>query len=391
MRDVYIITRCTDLDLKASATLVFDSIRVGFPTWNIYCYYLGDFEEVEIEVKKKCKKYNIILYELSLKKFNYEVISLLIDQSQNDFLVVDSDIVFWKNLEWYKPLKNLAGRHIPRYYESFVKGFSEERLHTSLLYFSNIPDLRKLIKESFDSKTDFTPYNVFKPVVVKNNGTTLFYDSCSILYNAIGGEAFGKDVLECYDHLFCGSFHKEVAKDKPEMDKFFNSVFADHRQLRGIHRSQNKYWYQNFYREIDATFKELLPEDAQIFIINYVDYIELIDDLVDKDEKILVDKITERSLKLFSCNYWHKNSQYLRLIEQITHIIYFNSVNWENSNIAWKRREAKAMSHFGYLMPLAIFLFETNNYELTSKLALQLQERSHLTHMEDLTQKEYVS
>ena len=391
MYNVFIITRCTDLSCRKSATLVFDTIRVGFPAYKIVCFYLGDFTEVKNEIVDRCAKLNIELKDSPIFLYNNQVIEYLVQSQDDPFIVVDSDVVFHKNLGWYKPTKNIAGRYIPKYYEDFVKAVSEERLHTSLMYFSNIPELRKQIEESFVQKCNgsFTPYNVFSPVVVKSNGQSIFYDSCSILYGAIGGEAFDKNVLDCYDHLFAGSFYKELKR--PDLDRVFDSVFADASNIKDIYRSQNKYWYSNVYKEIEITFSMLLSSEAKQFLSNYVNYLELIDDAIDNDDPTLVDIITEKALKLFSSNYWTKNSIYLRLIEQITHVLYFNSVAWENSPVAWKRRDAKALSHCGYLMPIAIFLHETGNMTLAKDIALKLMERSHLGHMEDLTKEEYVA
>src|SRR5205823_5785966 len=202
-------------------------------------------------------------------------------------------------------------------------------------------------------------------VVVKQHGISLFYDTCSILYHAIGGEAFDTKVLRAYEHLFCGSFYDEVIQDKPKLKEMFDSVFASTRNVYGISREQRNYWYANMHNDVEEHFKRTLSEEAQQFIQNYVSYIEAIDDLIDNDDIKLIDVITEKALKLFSSNYWTKNSIYLRLVEQVTHVLYFCSVEWEKSPVAWKRRDAKILSHCGYLMPLAIFLFETNNIQLT--------------------------
>ena len=392
MYNVFIITRCIDLSCRKSATLVFNTIRVGFPTFKVICAYLGDFKEVEDEIIDKCAKNNIEFTTPRLET-NNQVIEMLVNITNADFIVLDSDVVFHKNLEWYKPNKSLSGRYIPRQYESFLDVEVMDRLHTSLMYFTNIPEIREKIKSSFDQKCGgrFTPYNVFNPIILKHNGISIFYDSCCNLYHALGGEAFDSKVLECYDHLFCGSFYGEVQKEKPNLDKFFDSVFSDNKVIKGYYKKQNKYWYSTVFREIDIIFKERLSDEAQQFILSYVSYLEVIDDSIDNDDSSLVDIITEKALKLFSSNYWTKNSIYLRIIEQITHVIYFNSVEWEKSNVAWKRRDAKAMSHFGYLMPLAIFLLETKNLNLTRELALKLQERSHLAHMEDLTHEEHIA
>src|SRR5436190_20563730 len=99
--NVFIITRCIDLALRRNATLVFDTIRVGFPTADISCYYLGDFKEVRDEVVDKCLKNDIKLIDGEYHfKYNGEVIEKLVRDETKDFVVVDSDVIFWSSMEW---------------------------------------------------------------------------------------------------------------------------------------------------------------------------------------------------------------------------------------------------------------------------------------------------
>src|SRR5438045_5048633 len=81
MRNVFIIVRCLKLELRRTATLVFDTIRIGFPTFKISCHYLGDFQEVEDEVIDKCLKNDIqYIFGVGQFKYNGEVIEKLVNE-----------------------------------------------------------------------------------------------------------------------------------------------------------------------------------------------------------------------------------------------------------------------------------------------------------------------
>lgn len=124
------------------------------------------------------------------------------------------------------------------------------------------------------------------------------------------------------------------------------------------------------------------------FVCAYSDYVECIDDLVDEPHNIeLIDKTTFLAEQLFSSNYWLKNCNQLHIVEQLIHIIYFNSVAWENSAESWKQRDAKALSHCAYYMLFAILLLETKDTKLVQKISLQFMERSHLLHFEDMSKE----
>lgn len=392
MRNVFIITRCFDLACKESALLVFNTIRVGFPNWPITCIYLGDFDEIKSEIEDKCKIDNITFRDLSLSfQTNDEVIEWLVKNEQQDFLVCDSDMIFWKSLEFYQPINNLAGRHIPRYSCEFTNTLTEERLHTSLLYFSNLPQLRLDIENSFKQLFDgrFTPYNPYKPVITKFKGQSLFYDSCCILYHAIGGEAFGKDILDCYDHLHAGSFYKEIVNELKIPDKQWTGAFSHPESVKGSYRKQRVHWFKSAFKKLEENYTNKLSEDAQTFLYGFGKYVGLIDDLIDEPANAkLVSETTAYAARLFSSNYWTVNSRELLIVEQLVHVIYFTQLKWETDIEAWKRRDARVLNHCGYYLILAVFLLETRNVKLTEEFADILLEINHAEHLEDLTMEE---
>lgn len=126
--------------------------------------------------------------------------------------------------------------------------------------------------------------------------------------------------------------------------------------------------------------------EAYSFVSAYSEYVHLVDDLIDEPKDIeYVDKLTFISGQIFSSNYWLKNCDRLLLIEQLIHIIYFNSVQWEKSNEHWKQRDAKVLSHCGYYMLFAVLLLETKDSLLVQEISLEFMEKCHLEHLGDMS------
>lgn len=145
--------------------------------------------------------------------------------------------------------------------------------------------------------------------------------------------------------------------------------------------------YEELLTEIESILAK--NQEAARFVVAYGEYIEMIDDCVDEPKDVeLLNKMTATAQLLFSSNYWRRNADYLGLIEQTIHTVYFNVVEWEQSDEAWKRRDAKALSHVGYFMLFAILLLETRDPKLVQRLSLKFMERAHLMHIQDLSQEE---
>jgi hypothetical protein len=145
------------------------------------------------------------------------------------------------------------------------------------------------------------------------------------------------------------------------------------------------------YNHVVAEISEILRKnpEASRFITAYGQYVEHIDDMVDEDKEVeLIDKSSFLASQIFSSNYWLKNAHYLLIVEQLIHIIYFNTLKWEKAEELWKRRDAKAMSHCGYYMLFAVLLLETQDPALVQKISLGFMERCHVYHLNDLSYQE---
>ena len=141
------------------------------------------------------------------------------------------------------------------------------------------------------------------------------------------------------------------------------------------------------HQEVMAEIEQILSknEEALLFIASYAKYVEIVDDMVDEEHnKDRVEQLTDMSAKLFNSNYWTANRERLYLVEKLIHIFYFASTEWETSHEDWKRRDARAISHFGYSMLFAVLLLETNDTKLVQSIAVRFMERCHLRHVNDM-------
>lgn len=254
-KDIYIITYCDDIDLLGGSTLVFKTLRVGFPNARVTVYFAGELKEAREEVKKLCKQTGCIFKESETIKLNHQFVEYLVSNLHNDFILLDSDIVFWQNCEDFEPQRLIAGRLIPRHYDNYTECVTWPRLHTSFMYFKNAYYIRQALAVAYGSVQGatkrFTPVNPFYPFVFSahnNEGEPVkhFYDTCCNLYQTLGGEAFGEDMLNRFDHLNCSSYVKAVESECAEVFAGFTQrhkeIYNKPELLKGIWRKQDEYY-----------------------------------------------------------------------------------------------------------------------------------------------------
>lgn len=263
---VYILATCRKPELLPATLLVFDTIRVGFPTASIDVHINGICCDPLRALEYKVMKVNGALYKMA-QTIHHEWIESLIYRENEPFFICDTDVIFWDNFEkWDFSGHALAGRYIPQFYDEFSKCITRPRLHTSLLYIDPV-EVRKQIKAYYNQFPD-TPFNpkpnlfypmfhpLMEPVASENADdrlfpfggrlfTNYFYDTCSMLYHAIGGLPFNEEHLNCFDHLHCGTIsdiiapHLSIGKDLVAKHQ---AAFANPQLAKGCWKHQNEYF-----------------------------------------------------------------------------------------------------------------------------------------------------
>ena len=194
--------------------LTLKTIKVGFPTLPVTTYDCrGDF------------------------KTNDKLIEYLVNNKTQGFAVVDSDVVFFENCEDFEPRDLIAGEFIPEFVCPIAKAITHSRLHTAFFVVSNPVKLRHLIGTVYNPMLPkFCPFNPFVPVVTFQDRKPYFYDSCSVLYHAIGGENFEPNMLRRFEHLYGGSYMTGPHRDR------INAAYENPESARGVREMMTKYF-----------------------------------------------------------------------------------------------------------------------------------------------------
>lgn len=243
---VHILTTCHNLDLLPATLLVFRTLRVGFPTAEVYVWGNNLPLEAEQAVRRSGERFT------PLGATSHDAwIERLLDNSHSPFWICDTDIVFWSSVETFPGDSLLAGRYEPAFREPWSKTQKVDRLHTSLLWFNTLP-LRQAIREwiarwhpkgfpfvpeSELIRQQFIPQGAGKP--------PLFYDSCAGLYQALGGQAFTEEQNAAFEHLHCGVYSDRISSALPGLPAVHQAVWADTNAARGLLAQQANFYASN--------------------------------------------------------------------------------------------------------------------------------------------------
>lgn len=224
---VKILVTVNDMQQFDACTLCFETLRVGWPTADIYVHINGRRYLDEV-VNKFSSFYDP--YTGKGKTFwrvEQPVIHLAdwireqVNQTYPGPLVIaDPDIVYWKSCEdWdFSDGTLLAGYYHPRMWNDFAKCVSVERIHTSMMVFPDTAKLRGAIVRAYPlaqvAHGEYCPCDPFMPAVRFDAGVPIYWDCCSNLYNMLlkippawALRHFGPEHKSCFDHLNSASFY----------------------------------------------------------------------------------------------------------------------------------------------------------------------------------------
>jgi len=260
---VFILVTCRKPELLPASTLVFKSLRTGFPTAEVTAFVncapdhecgrviteamlaagvnaAGWEPRTDNDPKKPTTIHHRFIYELLLKE-------------SDPFWICDTDVIFWGQVEGKGSSAPMLGRYIPQFRDKFTNCVTRPRLHTSLLWF-NTPVLKRALSQYWQQfpETPFNPrpnliYPAFYPFRVGAKVTNYFHDTCSLLYQAVGGQSFSTAELDLYDHLNFATISDIVAPFYPEL-RFREShfaVFENTKLAKGAWRDQDRFYAAN--------------------------------------------------------------------------------------------------------------------------------------------------
>ena len=217
---------------KFGVFLTLKTIRVGFPTLPIFVHWMISREGNFAEVQKMTQDIigTVICHD---RMRNDQLIKMLVEREQKGFAVVDSDMVFFGNCEGLETDALIAGEFIPSFNCPIARARTASRLHSAFFVVPDPPRLRSAIAKAYEPVLpQFCPFDPFAPVAIFDGpNDPFFYDSCSILYHAVGGEKFDDAMLDKFEHCWAGSYAWKLPGPHWQ---FLHDVFANPKKARGF-------------------------------------------------------------------------------------------------------------------------------------------------------------
>lgn len=229
--NVHTLITIPEPDQYDACTLCFSSLRIGFPTAHITAWL--NYNMTHRDVREKARLH---LEQLEREKVLNQVIvtphthhadwiseRVYCNGSSGPLVIIDSDTIFWESCEHFEkamaPGTLLSGYFVPRIWNEWAQCISQSRIHTSFMWFPNVPALIQRIEQAypqaFQHRGDYCPCDPWHPDVKFNYGRPVFWDTCSNLFHMLGANkcrAFDAHELSCFDHLNCASFYSQMVE-----------------------------------------------------------------------------------------------------------------------------------------------------------------------------------
>lgn len=248
---VSILATCRKPELLRATTLVFDTIRTGFPTSKIEVDWNGLDSSQEMEITSEAAtKVGASFVPINHTTHHEWLCSILKHEDEASW-ICDTDIIFWDSMEqWGFGSHSLSGRFSPQFRCQFSNAVTRSRLHTCLLRIDPVKVREEV--EAYGKKFPdcyATPRPTIEDLVYPRYMPNLgqmpyFSDTCSLLYNAIGGYRFTEDHLNRYDHVGSATLSDLVAPCYPEyrMRETHFAIFENPQLARGSWKIQDEFY-----------------------------------------------------------------------------------------------------------------------------------------------------
>jgi hypothetical protein len=215
---VHILATVRNLQLLQSALLVFKTLRVGFPTAEIWVWGNNLPGEAIQEVRVACKEAGAIFLQIPAISHGRWIERLMVNE-MGSFWICDTDIVFFDNVQntGIPGEPAFAGSLEPEFFEEWTKTWHVERLHPSLMWIDPLrckalingwPGVHEFFGTALRNLVEwqFVPRLVGDWQWVPREREVLFYDTMAGMHQAFGGAAFEPWMEARFEHLHCGTY-----------------------------------------------------------------------------------------------------------------------------------------------------------------------------------------
>ena len=244
MKRVYVLTYCKDIQQLYGAMLVFDTIRVGFPTAEIIVFDNNSIPDAVIEIEKAADKVNAKFIKLEKEVFHHEYLRFILNFENDEvqIYIIDPDVIFWENVETFTTNKLLAGRLIPEFFDAYTDVLTKPRIHTSFLHIPSVSLLRDRINIMENKyRTD-----LIKDITLKTNDEWVMWDTFAQVFECLHDdiEIFTEEKNECFEHIFCGSHLNLLAKRHyhSRMHDIHRLSVENPEELKGVWKEQYEFF-----------------------------------------------------------------------------------------------------------------------------------------------------
>lgn len=358
---VFILATCRKPELLRMATLVFETIRIGFPTASLHVYINQTDKDSTLTIEAQCERVGASVAHCDT--IHHLWIESLVMTETEPFIICDTDIVFYEKVEDWQFATPLAGALSPEWVDA--KGtVHRSRLHGSFLFIDPAPIKAFLFLKDYLNPTALAPFmppaNPFHPVVVPHGKTLFFYDTCSVLYHLIGGTQFTAKQKDAFFHFAFGTIPDlclPLLDGQYEIEDRRNWVLEDTSRGKGLWREQEEYYAAHQYvkngKSVIATIDSEDAKEARKWCVAlccgnqqamtlcdlWYQYCHGIDDLVDTMVDGRPSMSKEEMISLFFSAALFYNDPFYRahstvlfpIILQVTNT-FADSVAWENSS-----------------------------------------------------------
>jgi hypothetical protein len=251
---VYVLTRCVRREQLYASTLLFKTLRDGFPAAEVFVTDNASLLSVRSTIRTAAREAGARFRQYERPISHAEHIAHCFATAGHETIAfVDPDICLWRNVEDWHFSGLIAGRLIPKHLCPMTGMIRHARLHTSFLWVPSVQRLKASLLALDRYGNQFDP---LRPFSLLQEGQWHFYDTASALYLALEREAacFQQEHLDAYDHLFAGSSVHRLTDLPGVPSSLFDlheRVKCDHVALRGAWRPQEEY-FQTCARRLQA-------------------------------------------------------------------------------------------------------------------------------------------
>lgn len=248
---INILVTINGADGLDAATLVFKTLRVGFPN-NPVTVYLNGVADWPVEhIKVVCSAaYSVgACVNPTLKTIHHRWIESLIDIADEPFYILDTDVVFWKEFPKGPPRDTaIWGEYVPRFHDPVSGAFTVDRLHTALMYIDSerFKHVVKLRARDIKFNETFTPLvNFIYPALIPFNVDYVFYDTMAAAYQAGLGARFTERETECFTHLHCATWVDQIGDRIKGLKDLHKAVYTDINAAKQLRELQQKFYNEH--------------------------------------------------------------------------------------------------------------------------------------------------